>query len=145
MSGKGSQPTRLSDVLNLKNVKTIWGIKLIFCFYWSYKNIILFWVMLENTLDQSVCRIFYFRFVWLVILIPRVHCYIVIVWIGGWWVSGWRVVCGCHYCMILNIKIYFDKKVIFLALVLVLQWNSHPCFLIFKMKSNLKHFSIMAP
>ena len=32
------QPTRLSDVLNLKNLKTIWGIKLIFCFHWSYKK-----------------------------------------------------------------------------------------------------------
>ena len=30
------------------------------------KNIILFWVMLENTLGQSVCRIFYFWLVWLV-------------------------------------------------------------------------------
>ena len=65
-SGIGSQSTRLSDVLNLKNLKTIWGIKLIFCLCWSYKNIIPFWVMLENTLSQSVCRIFYFWLVWLV-------------------------------------------------------------------------------
>ena len=58
LSGIGSQSTRLSDVLNLKNLKTIWGIKLIFCFHWSYKNM-LFWVMLQNTLGQSVCKIFY--------------------------------------------------------------------------------------
>ena len=32
------QPIRLSDVLNVKNSKTIWGIKLIFCFHWSYKK-----------------------------------------------------------------------------------------------------------
>ena len=38
LSGIGSQPTRLSDVLNLKNLKTIWGIKLVFCFHWSYKR-----------------------------------------------------------------------------------------------------------
>ena len=34
----GSQPTRLSDVLNFKNFKTIRGIKLISCFHWSYKK-----------------------------------------------------------------------------------------------------------
>ena len=75
LSGIGSQPTRLSDVLNLKNVKTIWGIKLIFCLHWSYKNIILFWFMPGNTLGQSVCRIFYF--VWLVNLNtggPLLYC-----------------------------------------------------------------------
>ena len=38
LSGVGYQPTRLSDVLNLKNLKTMWGIKLIFCFHWSYKK-----------------------------------------------------------------------------------------------------------
>ena len=34
----GSQPIRLSDVLNLKSLKTIWGNKLIFCFHWNYKK-----------------------------------------------------------------------------------------------------------
>ena len=41
------------------------------------KNIILFWVMLENTLDQSVCMIFYYWLVWLVNLntgSPLLHC-----------------------------------------------------------------------
>ena len=38
LSGIGSQPTRLSDVLNLKKLKTIWGINLIVCFHWSYKK-----------------------------------------------------------------------------------------------------------
>ena len=38
LSGIGSQQTRLSDVLNLKNLKTMWGIKLIFCLHWSYKK-----------------------------------------------------------------------------------------------------------
>ena len=33
-----SQPIRLSDVSNLKNSKTIWGIKLSFCFHWSWKR-----------------------------------------------------------------------------------------------------------
>ena len=79
LSGISSQPTRLSDVLNLKNLKTIWGIKLIFCFHWSYKNIILFWVMPENTFGQSVCRIFFFWLVWLVNLIPGFHGFIVLV------------------------------------------------------------------
>ena len=35
LSGIASQPIRFSDVLNLKNAKTIWGINLIFCFRWS--------------------------------------------------------------------------------------------------------------
>ena len=60
-----------------KNLKTIWGIKLIFYFHWNYKNI-LFWVILQNTLERSVCRIFYFYFD-LLILIPGIHCYIVFV------------------------------------------------------------------
>ena len=38
LSGIGSQPTRLSDLSNLKNLKTVWGIKLIFCFHWNYKK-----------------------------------------------------------------------------------------------------------
>ena len=76
-SGIGCQPIRLSDVLNLINLKTIWGIKLIFRFSEATKNIILVWVMPENTLGQSVCRIFYFWLVWLVNLItggPLLHC-----------------------------------------------------------------------
>ena len=77
LSSIGPQPTRLSDILNLKNLKTMWGIKLNFCFHWSYKNM-LFWAMLQNTLSQSVCMIFYFYFD-LLILIPGVHCYIVFV------------------------------------------------------------------
>ena len=68
-----SQP----DCQILKNLKTIWAIKLIFCFHWSYKNM-LFWVMPQNTLAQSVCRIFYFCF-YLLIIIPGIHCYIVFV------------------------------------------------------------------
>ena len=59
------------------------------------------------------------------------------------WLGGWGMVCGCHNCMIPNIKTHLDKKVTFLALVPVLQWNKpslllHICM--FKMKSNLKHF-----
>ena len=71
LSGIGSQPTRLSDVLNLKNLKIIWGIKLIFCFHFC------FWVILENTLGQSICRIFYFWLNWLVNFNtggPLLHC-----------------------------------------------------------------------
>ena len=39
--------------------------------------------------------------------------------------------CGRHNCMILNIKTWFDKNVTLLDLVPLLQWNSHPCFLIY--------------
>ena len=86
LSGIVSQPTRLSDILNLKNLKIIWGIKLIFCFHWSYKNM-LFWVMPQNTLGQSVCRIFYFWLVWLVNLNtwgPLLHC---ICWFSNMWIG----------------------------------------------------------
>ena len=79
-SGMDSQPTRLSYILNLKNLKTVWGIKLIFCFHWSYKNM-LFWLMPQNTLGQSVCKVFYYYFD-LSILIPGVHCYILFVGSG---------------------------------------------------------------
>ena len=41
------------------------------------------------------------------------------------------VVSEGHSCMIPNIKTYFDKKVTFLALMPVLQWSSHPHFLIY--------------
>ena len=77
LSGIGSQPSRLSDVLNLKNLKAIWGFKLIFASIEATKNIVLFWVMPENTLGQSVCRIFYFWLVWLVNRNtggPLLHC-----------------------------------------------------------------------
>ena len=79
LSGIGSQPTRLSDVLNLKNLKTIWGIKLIFCFHWSYKK------------DQTIfgyagkyswpisLQIFTFDLFGLLILIPGIYCYIALV------------------------------------------------------------------
>ena len=71
LSGIGSQPTRFSDVLNY--------LKLYEVSSWFFGSIeatknILFCVMPENTLGQSVCRIFYF---WLVNLNtggPLLHC-----------------------------------------------------------------------
>ena len=47
------------------------------------------------------------------------------------WVDGWGLACKRHNCMIPNIKTCFDKKVTFLALVPVLQWNSSPRFIIY--------------
>ena len=64
----------------LKNFKTIWCIEWIFCFHWSYKKYHTILVMLENTLGQSLCRIFYFWLVWLLTLLilipggPLLHC-----------------------------------------------------------------------
>ena len=37
-SGIGSQPTRLSDVLNLKKLKNYMRYQVDFCFHWSYKK-----------------------------------------------------------------------------------------------------------
>ena len=48
-----------------------------------------------------------------------------------WLVDGWWVVCERYNCMIPNIKTYYDKKVAFLALVPVLQWNNRHYFLIY--------------
>ena len=59
------QPIRLSDVLNLKKLKTIWGFKLIVCLHWSYKK----YAISGYAAKYSWCiswRIFYFWLVWLV-------------------------------------------------------------------------------
>ena len=66
LSGIGTQPTRLSDVVNFKNLKAIEVSSWFFASIEATKNIILLWVMPEYALGQSVCRIFYF---WLVCLI----------------------------------------------------------------------------
>ena len=47
-------------------------------------------------------------------IVFKQQIYCSILWMG-------LVVCGLHNCMIPNIKTYFDKKVMFLALVPVLQ------------------------
>ena len=77
LSGIGSQPTRLSDILNLKNLKTIWGMKLIFCFHLSNKKIILFGLCFKIFLATQFAGFFTFDLFDLLILIPGVHCYIV--------------------------------------------------------------------
>ena len=77
LSGIGSQPNRLSDVLNLKNLKTIWGIKLIYCFHWNYKK---YHAILGYAAKYFwPIRFFPFDLFDLLILIPGVHCYIVLV------------------------------------------------------------------
>ena len=86
LSGIGSQSTRLSDILNLKNLKLIW----VSSWFEATKNIILFWVMLENTLCRSVCRIFYF---WLISLVNlncggpllRFTCFFVVMFMLCYW------------------------------------------------------------
>ena len=80
LSGIGSQPTRLSDVLNLRNLKTIWGIKLIFCFHWSYKKYhTIFGLCWKILLVNQLTGFSTFDLFDLLILIPGVHCYIVLV------------------------------------------------------------------
>ena len=76
LSDIDSEPIRLSDVLNLKKWKTIWGIKLIVCFRWSCKK----YAMLACAAKYSwciSCRIFYFWLIWLVNFNtggPLLHC-----------------------------------------------------------------------
>ena len=72
LSGIGSQPTRLSDALNLKNLKAIWDINLMFCFHWNYKKY-------HTILANPFAGFFTFDLFDLLILIPGVHCYIVLV------------------------------------------------------------------
>ena len=73
----GSQPTRLSYVLNLKNLKAIWGVNLIFCFHWSYiKYSHYFGLCWKILLANQFAGFFSFD---LLILIVGVHCYIVLV------------------------------------------------------------------
>ena len=74
------QPTRFSDVSKFKNLKAILRIKLIFCFYWSCKK---YRTILGSTGKYSwpisLQDFFTFDLCDLLILIPAVHCYIVIV------------------------------------------------------------------
>ena len=82
LSGIGSQPTTLSDVLNLKNLKTIWGIRLIFCFHWSYKK---YHTILGHARKYSwpnqFAGFFTFDLFNLLILMQGVHCYIVLAFV----------------------------------------------------------------
>ena len=78
LSGITSQPIRLSDVLNWRNSKTIWGsYQVDFLLPLKLEEICYFDLWPQNTLGQSVCRIFCF---WLVLLVklnteePLLHC-----------------------------------------------------------------------
>ena len=76
----GSQPTRLSDVLNLKNLKTIWRIKLISLLPLKLQKMPyyceLWWKIL---LANQLAGIFIFDLCDLLILILGGHCYIVLI------------------------------------------------------------------
>ena len=77
MSGIDSQSIRLSDVSNLKNWKTIWGSKLIFCHHWSYEK---YCAVLgygpKKVLANQFAECFAFDLFDLLILRLGVHCYI---------------------------------------------------------------------
>ena len=74
-SGITSQPIRLSDVVNVNNsryqVDFLLPLKL-------EERLCCFGLWPQNSLGQSVCRIFYFWLVWLVKLNTGVHCCIVL-------------------------------------------------------------------
>ena len=79
LSGIASQPIRLSDVLNLKNSRTIWGIKLIFCFHWSYKKYhAIFGYDPKILLANQFAGFFTFNLFNLLNLIPGIQYYIVL-------------------------------------------------------------------
>ena len=66
---------KLSDVLNLRNSETIWGIKLIFCFHWSYILVYDSKTLLAN---QFAGFFIFNLFDLLILIIPGVQCYIVL-------------------------------------------------------------------
>ena len=53
LSDIGSQTTSLSDVLSLKKLKTIWGIRLIFCFHSIFCSSV-FWVSHAKVSSKSL-------------------------------------------------------------------------------------------
>ena len=79
ISGIGSQPTRLSDVLNLKNLKTLWRISLIFLLPFKLQKICCFGLCRKILLASQFTGFFTFNLFDLLILLPEVHCYIVLV------------------------------------------------------------------
>ena len=81
MSDIGSQPIKLLDALNLKDSKNIWGIKLIFCFYWSYKTYHAILGYDPKILSANqFAGYFTFDLFDLLILLTGVHCYIILNW-----------------------------------------------------------------
>ena len=80
--GIGYQRIRLSDVLNLKNMKTVWGNKSIFCFHWSYKKYAILDYDPKILLANQFAGFFTFDLFELLILIPVVYCCIVLVHLG---------------------------------------------------------------
>ena len=90
LSGIGPQTNRLSDVSNLKNLKTTLGIKLIFCFHSSYNNYHAILGYAKNTLGQSDCKSFYFWLIWFVNLNTGgalLHCIINLSHLNCWYWS----------------------------------------------------------
>ena len=78
LSDIGSPATRFSDILDLKSLKTIWGIKLMFWFRWSYKKYAIE-LCCKILLSNQFAGFFTFDLFDLLILIPGVHCYIVFI------------------------------------------------------------------
>ena len=101
LSGIGSQTIRLSDVLNLKNLKIIWERSWFFASIEATK-ICYFGLWLQNTLGQTVCWISYFWLVWLVNLNTGGHCYIVIVY---FW-SGLQEALNLRSCFLSTLFFY---------------------------------------
>ena len=82
----------------LKKLKSYVRYQADFLLFEATKNIMLFWVMPQNNLGQSVCRFFYFWLVWLVWLVnantggPLLHC------------TCFYCCCyyHCYYCSLFN-------------------------------------------
>ena len=64
----GSQPIRLSNVLCLINLKTMWGVRLVFCFHWSYKTYAILGCDPKILLANQFAECFTFGF--LIIIMP---------------------------------------------------------------------------
>ena len=76
----GLSDNQIVRCFEFKNLKTIWGIKLIFCFHWSYKK---YHAILgydpKILFANHFAGFFTFDLFDLLILIPGFHCYTVLV------------------------------------------------------------------
>ena len=145
LSGIDSQSIRLTDILNLKNSKTIWGTKLIFCYLWSYtKYHAILGYDPQKILANQFPGFFTFDLFDLLIWIQGVHCYIVLVLLVLCIYFNWRkMFCGQNLSKskngLFNLKSFkLNVKILKPLLIFILSYHSwHIVFFTFQ-----SHFSL---
>ena len=106
LSGIGSQPTRFSDVLNLKNLKTM-RYKVDFLLPVKLQKISYCFVLCRKILlANQFAGFLTFDLFDLLILIPWVHCHIVLVFLGIFRIT---ILLGKYFEKNITIKLYQVK------------------------------------